>query len=56
MDIYFISTYIGPLNLLDISNNFEKIKGAKYYFFTNLKKNDIKNNSWEIIEINLNNK
>ena len=56
MDIYFISTYIGPLNLLDISNNFEKIKGAKYFFFTNLKKNDIKNNSWEIIEINLNNK
>ena len=54
MSIYFVSTYIGPLKLLDISNNFEKVKGAKYFFFTNLNKKDIINNSWEIIEINLN--
>jgi hypothetical protein len=54
MSIYFVSTYIGPLKLLDISNNFKKVEGAKYFFFTNLKKKDIINNCWEIIEINLN--
>ena len=45
MSIYFVSTYIGPLKLLDISNNFEKVKGAKYFFFTNLNKKNIINNS-----------
>ena len=53
-DLFFISTYIGPLSLLDISNNFKKIENAHYFFFTNIEKNLIKNNSWNIITIDKN--
>ena len=53
MRICFITTYIGPKNLLDISNNFPKSNNYDYLCFTNLNKNEINNKSWEIIQINL---
>ena len=53
MKICFITTYIGPKNLLDISDNFPKNNNYDYLCFTNLNKNDINNKSWEIIQINL---
>lgn len=49
--IIFISTFIGPKSLLDVSNKFEKIENARYLFFTNLEKSDILNEDWEIITI-----
>ena len=53
MKICFITTYIGPKNLLDISDNFSKNNNYDYLCFTNLNKNEINNKSWEIIQINL---
>ena len=51
-NIYFISTYIGPIKDLDISDNFEKIQDANYFFFTNIDNKLIKNSSWNIITVN----
>ena len=53
MKICFITTYIGPKNLLDISDNFSKNNNYDYICFTNLNKDVINNKSWEIIQINL---
>jgi len=53
MKICFITTYIGPKKLLDISNNFSKNNNYDYLCFTNLNKEEIINNSWEIIQIKL---
>ena len=53
MKIAFITTHIGEKRLLDLSNNFEKVKNIDYLCFTNLNKDDVINNCWEIIQINL---
>ena len=52
--ICFVSTYIGNIDLLDISNEFKINKKYDYYFFTNLKKHNIPNNSWKHVRININ--
>ena len=51
--ICFVSTYIGEIDRMDISENFIKNKNYDYLFFTNLKKHNINNKSWEIIRIDL---
>lgn len=51
--ICFVSTYIGDSNLKDISDNFETNPKYDYLFFTNLKKEEVKSKSWEVIEVNL---
>lgn len=55
--ICFVTTYIGKnnFNTGKISNNFKKNENYDYLCFTNLNKNNIENNSWEIIEINTDN-
>ena len=52
--ICFVSTYIGNIDLLDISDNFKINNKYDYYFFTNLKKHNIPNNSWKHVRINMN--
>jgi len=52
--ICFVSTYIGDVDKLDISSNFKTNNKYDYYFFTNLKKHNIPNNSWKHVRINMN--
>lgn len=52
--ICFVTTYIGEVDKLDISNTFETNNKYDYYFFTNLKKHQIPNKSWKHIRINMN--
>ena len=50
--ICFVATYIGPADLADFSNNFEKADGCDYLMFTNLNNIKIKK-GWEAITIDL---
>lgn len=53
MKICFVTTYIGPKNLADISDNFERASDCDYLLFTNL--NDFKlEKGWDVITIDLN--
>ena len=53
MKICFVTTYIGPKDLADISDNFERVADCDYLLFTNL--NDLKlEMGWEVIPIDLN--
>jgi hypothetical protein len=52
MKICFVTTYIGPRHLADISDNFERVDGCDYLLFTNL--TDVKiTNGWDVIIIDL---
>lgn len=52
MKICFVTTYIGPPHLADISDNFERGDGCDYLLFTNLTDLKIKN-GWDVITIDL---
>ena len=52
MKICFVTTYIGPLHLADISDNFERVDDCDYLLFTNLTDVKIKN-GWDVITIDL---
>ncbi len=51
--ICFVSTFIGDVQDLDISNKFVKIDKYDYLFFTNIPKNIFPKTPWEVIEINM---
>lgn len=53
MKICFVTTYIGPKDLADISDNFQRVDDCDYLLFTNL--NDFKlERGWDVIPIDLN--
>ena len=52
MKICFVTTYIGPPNLSDISNNFERVVDCDYLLFTNLHSDQIKS-GWNVMTIDL---
>ena len=52
MSLCFVTTYIGPPHLSDISNNFKKVDGCDYLIFTNLNKDQVKD-GWDVITIDL---
>lgn len=51
--VCFVSTYIGKLENREISKNFRKNDEFDYIFFTNLRKEDFGESSWEIITVDL---
>lgn len=52
MQLCFVTTYIGPAHLEDISNNFKKVDGCDYLLFTNLNRDQVKD-GWNVITIDL---
>lgn len=52
--ICFVTTYIGDLNRLDISQTFQTNDKYDYYLFTNLNKCNIPNKSWKHVKIDIN--
>lgn len=53
MKICFVTTYIGPKDLADISDNFQRVDDCDYLLFTNLNDFNLEK-GWEVIHIDLN--
>lgn len=49
--ICFCTSYFGSFEHFELSNNFTKYENADYFCFTNLKKDQIGNCAWNIIQI-----
>lgn len=50
MKYCFCSCYVGDLENFQ-NGTFDKVEGVDYFLFTNLSKNEIKNTSWDVVEI-----
>jgi hypothetical protein len=49
--ICFCTSYFGAIEYFELSNNFTKVDDAEYFCFTNLKKEQLGSQDWNIVEI-----